>query len=81
MEDERARKVPSSDSHHNVDVTTNSTVMLSFLHWVIPQYIVLAPTTVCIYILEEYNLKIMFSTMLATELVFARGGGGPGTSR
>ena len=29
-----------------VDVTTNSTVMLSFLHcWVIPQYIVLAPTT------------------------------------
>ena len=24
-----------------VDVTTNSTVMLSFLHWVIPQYIVL----------------------------------------
>ena len=28
-----------------VDVTTNSTVMLSFLHWVIPQYIELAPTT------------------------------------
>ena len=28
-----------------VDVTTNSTVMLSFLHWVIPQYIVLAPTS------------------------------------
>ena len=28
-----------------IDVTTNSTVMLSFLHWwVIPQYIVLAPT-------------------------------------
>ena len=32
-----------------VDVTTNSTVMLSFLHWVIPQYIVLAPTTVVLY--------------------------------
>ena len=29
-----------------VDVTTNSTVMLSFLHWVIPQYIVLAPTSI-----------------------------------
>ena len=29
-----------------VDVTTNSTVMLSFLHWVISQYIVLAPTSV-----------------------------------
>ena len=28
-----------------VDVTTYSTVMLSFLDWVIPQYIVLAPTT------------------------------------
>ena len=28
-----------------VDVTTNSTVMLSFSHWVIPQYIVLAPTS------------------------------------
>ena len=27
-----------------VDVTINSTVMLSFFHWVIPQYIVLAPT-------------------------------------
>ena len=31
-----------------VDVTTNSTVMLSFLHWVIPQYIVLAPTSTSI---------------------------------
>ena len=28
-----------------VDITTNSTVMLSFLHWVIPQYIVLASTS------------------------------------
>ena len=33
-----------------VDVTTNSTVMLSFLHWVIPQYIVLAPTSIYSYI-------------------------------
>ena len=29
-----------------VDVTSNSTVMLSFLNWVIPQYIVLAPTSI-----------------------------------
>ena len=28
-----------------VDVTTNSTVMMSFLHWVVPQYIALAPTS------------------------------------
>ena len=29
-----------------VDVTTNSTVMVSFLHWVVSQYmIVLAPTS------------------------------------
>ena len=28
-----------------VDITTKSTVMLSFLHWLIPQYIVLAPTS------------------------------------
>jgi hypothetical protein len=36
--------LPQYTTADTVDVTTNSTVMLLFLHCVIPQYIVLAPT-------------------------------------
>ena len=40
-----------------VDVTTNSTVMLSFLHWVIPKYIVLAPTSL-VYIVMSIHVLV-----------------------
>ena len=45
-----------------IDVTTNSTVMLSLLHWAIPQYIVLAPTSCIIYWychMRQYNILIL----------------------
>ena len=44
-----------------VEVTTNSTVMLSFLHWVIPQYIVLAPTSV-----HNASRVVLDKTVLST---------------